>query len=283
MRLALLLATALIATGCASLPPTTRDTSTPEGQALLDTAAAAHGWNRYLSLRDINFRHEGRWFDLVSRLQPVLVDRGYRVMAEERILVGARESAKSYRGGVGPKHAYRNPGELNLFYNGQAEANPEKRDAAALVLDVYRLFMLGPLFLKEQGAVVEAIGTDTLDGKPVDLLLARIRPGFGFAAEDRVVAYIGRDDRLLRRVRFSIDGLASTRGAVIEVDHFDYIERDGLRFPSRWFERVKRPVLVDAREWRLTGLDLDRGWARADIRGPELQGRAAAPAAELQR
>lgn len=283
MRIALLFATLLMISGCASLPPATRDTSTAEGQALLDASAAAHGWNRYRNLRDINFRHEGHWYNLVSRLQPVLVDRDYRVMAEERILVGVRESAKAYSGGVGPKHSYRNPGEQQLFYNGQAETNSEKREAAALVLDVYRLFMLGPLFLKEQGAVVDAIGTDMLDGTPVDLLLARVRPGFGFSPEDRVVAYIGRDDRLLRRIRFSIEGLASTRGAVIEVDYFNYIEREGVRFASRWFERVKRPVLVDAREWWLTGLDLDRGWSRSDIRGPQLSGRAAAPAAPLPR
>ena len=281
-RSLLALLAAAVSAGCVSLPAANHNASTVAGQALLDAAARAHGWESYRTLKDISLRHEGQWFDLVARMQPVLVDRDYRVRAEERILVGQRESAKSYSGGVGPKHAYRNPDELALFYNGKPEPSAEKRDAAALVLDVYLLFLLGPLFLKEQDAIVDAVGTDRVDGVPVDVLVARMRPGFGFAPEDKVVAYIGRDDRLVRRIRFSIEGLASTRGAVIEVDYFDYIERDGVRFPTRWFERVKRPVLISARDWRMTGLDLDRGFSRSDIKGPQLLGAAAAPAISLK-
>lgn len=283
MRSLVILFSTLLCSACASLPQPKAEQSTDDGRALLAASAHAHGWDRYRQLNDINLRHEGKWFDLVSRLQPVLVDRDYRVIAEERILVGRRESAMSYSGGRGPKYSYRNPEELELYYHGNPESDTQKRNAAALVLDAYRLFLLGPLYLTEHNAIVERAGEDTVDGQPVDLLLARLRPGFGFSPEDRVLAYIGREDRLVKRIRFSIEGLASTRGAVIEVDYFGYIERDGVKFPTRWIERVKRPVPVSAREWWMTGLDLDRGYDRDAIRGSQLSGVAARPADPLTR
>lgn len=279
--LPLLAFAALLLSGCASLPPMSVERSTPEGEALLDAAADAHGWPAYRKLNDINLRHEGRWLGIAARVQPVLIDPQYRVMAEERILVGQRSSAKSYSGGKGPKHAFRDPATLGLWYDGQPETNAEKREAAALVLDGYRLFLLGPLFLKEQGAVVERAGEGRVDGRPCDWLLARLRPGFGFAPEDRVQACVDREHRRFLRVRMSIDGLASTRGAVVEVDYFDYLGRGGVQFPTRWFERVKRPILIDVREWRMTGLDLDRGYGREAIAGPALKGAAARPATAL--
>lgn len=271
----------LILTGCASLPPAKVEQSTPDGRALLEASARAHGWEAYRRLNDINLRHEGRWYSIAARVQPVLIDRSYRVTAEERILVGRRSSAKSYSGGAGAKYAYRDPSTLGLWYDGRAETASEKRDAAALVLDGYRLFLLGPLYLMEASAVVERAGEDTVDGEPCDLLLARLRPGFGFAAEDRVLACIGRDDRRFKRIRFSIEGLASTQGAVVEVDYFDYFEQGGVQFPRRLFERVKRPIAVPVREWWLTGLDLDRGYGADAIRGPALAGDAARPATPL--
>lgn len=281
MRSLVILLSAALCSACVSLPLPVAEHSTNEGRALLEASARAHGWDSYRKLNDINLRHEGTWFNLVSRLQPVLVDRDYRVIAEERILVGRRESAMSNSGGIGPKFSYRNPDELVLYYDGRAESNKDKRDAAAVVLDAYRLFLLGPLFLTEHNAIVERAGEDTVDGQPVDLLLARVRPGFGFSPEDRVLAYIGREDRLFKRIRFSIEGLASTRGAVIEVDYFDYIESEGVKFPTRWFERVKRPVPISAHEWHITGLDLNRGYDRNAIRGPQLNGTAARPANPL--
>jgi hypothetical protein len=271
----------LVLAGCASLPPSTVEQSTADGRALLEASARAHGWEAYRKLNDINLRHEGRWYSIAARVQPVLIDRAYRVTAEERILVGRRSSAKSYSGGAGGKYAYRDPDTLGLWYDGRTETVSEKRDAAALVLDGYRLFLLGPLFLMEQGAVVERAGEDVVDGEPCDLLLARLRPGFGFAAEDRVLACIGRTDRRFKRIRFSIEGLASTRGAVVEVDYFDYFEQGGVQFPRRLFERVKRPIAVPVREWWLTGLDLNRGYGAEAIRGPALAGGALRPAASL--
>ena len=74
-----------------------------------------------------------------------------------------------------------------------------------------------------------------MDGQECDWLPA---PGVGLTSEDRILASVsGKDGRFLR-IRFSIEGVDSARGAVTEVDYFDYIERNRLVVSHR-----KRPAL----------------------------------------
>jgi hypothetical protein len=279
-----LAAAAVLLAGCANLPTPTARSSTPAGTALLEAAAAAHGWDAYTRSHDINLRHEGRWREPIARVQPVLVDVEFRATAEERIVVGARTSAKSYSGGAGGvKLATRTPTHVDVWVNGSIEDNAEKRAAAALVLDAYRLFWLGPLFLKEQGAVVEVLGPGRVGGAECDWLLARLAPGFGFAAEDRVMACVGRSDRRFVQLRLSVDGLASTRGAVVEVDLHDYVVVQGVALPTQLRERVLRPLPLPVRDWWLVGADLGRGYAIEDLAGPVWPAAVAAPARTLPR
>jgi hypothetical protein len=280
----LLIAVAALLAGCASLPTPTARSSTPEGAALLEAAAKAHGWDAYTRARDINLRHDGRWYEAIARVQPVLVDVDFRATAEERIVVGARASAKSYSGGRGgAKLASRTTASVEVWVNGERENNVEKRAAAALVLDAYRLFWLGPLFLKEQGAVVEALGPGRVRGAECDWLLARLAPGFGFAEEDRVMACVDRSDRRFVQLRLSVGGLASTRGAVVEVDLDDYIVVQGVALPTRLSERVVRPLPLPVRDWWLVGADVGRGYAVEALAGPVWPAMVAAPAQALPR
>lgn len=270
--------------GCASLPTPTARESTADGRALLEAAATAHGWAAYQRAGDLSLRHEGRWYDAIARVQPVLVDRDFRATAEERIIVGARASAKRYSGGPGgTKLVRRTPGRVEVWVNGTLDDNAEKRAAAALVLDAYRLFWLGPLFLREQGAIVETAGSGAANGIACDWLLARLAPGFGFAAEDRVLACVGRTDRRFVRLRLSVDGLASTRGAVVEVDLADYVVVDGIALPTRLTERVLRPLPLPVRDWWLVGADTGRGYGVDALAGPAWPPAVAAPARTLPR
>jgi hypothetical protein len=279
-----LVALTAVLAGCSSLPTPTARQSTADGAALLDAAAAAHGWDAYRRARDINLRHEGRWYDAIARVQPVLVDRDFRATAEERIVVGARTSAKSYSGGAGGmKLALRTPASIDVWVNGALQTDAEKRAAAALVLDAYRLFWLGPLFLKEQDAVVEVFGPGRVRDTDCDWLLARLTPGFGLADEDRVMACVGRSDRPFMQLRLSVDGLASTRGAVVEVDLNDYVTVQGVALPTRLTERVVRPLPLPVRDWWLVGADLDRGYAVEALAGPIWPPAVAAPARPLSR
>lgn len=258
----------------------TRD-STKDGERLLAEAAEAHGRFAFAQLNDINVAYDGEWFERVASLQRVLVDRDFRKSSEERYLPRAKIAAQTHRGPGGVKQVARLPGTIQVWYNGALNRDRERNDAAQLVVDAYQLFLLGPLFLQDRNTVVETAGVALIDNQPHDLLLATITPGFGVAAIDRVLAYVSRRDRTFARVRISLGGLRSTRSAAVEVDMADYVDRLGVRFPTRFFERVTFPVRLDAHRWQVTGLDVNRGYGATDIQGETFTWLAAAPAKAL--
>ena len=106
-------------------------------------------------------------------------------------------------------------------------------------------------------------------------------PGLGRVAADRVALCIDRNDGIMRRVRFTLEGLASTRGAVAEVDTFDHERRFGVLWPMRSFERLVHPLPLAVHDWHVTGLDVNRGYAVQALAGPVFTGAAAAPALPL--
>lgn len=266
---------------CASLPQATGEQSSAEGQALLEASANAHGWEAYRKLKDINVSYEGQWFSLVKRLQPVLVDDQFRGSSEERMIRASRFIGQTHKGPGGLKQVSRSVSHVDIWYNGQSDSNTEKRAAAALVTEGYRLFLLGPMYLLERQAVVELAGTETINGIECDRLLARLRPGLGFSREDTVLMWIGKSDRIARRVWFSLEGMASTQGAVAEVEMFDFQNLSGVNWPTRFFEKIHRPFVLDVHRWQLVGLDVDRGYSREDISGTEFVGLAARLATAL--
>jgi hypothetical protein len=276
---------AVFGVGCASFPHSTIDRSTPAGDALLAAAARAHGIDTYRALNDINVSYAGEWFGFVQRLQPALVDSAFRGRSEERILVRERSIAQTHTGPKGVKQVWApaNNQDIRVLYNDALERDAEKRAAASLVTDGYRLFLLGPIFLAERNAIVEALGTEIVNGVRCDVLDARIRPGIGWSSEERIKLWVGAEDRLARRIWLSVEGLPSTRGAIAEVDLFDYIEHAGMRWPTRFFERLLRPLPIDIHDWRLTGLDVDRRYGSEQISGPSFTDSAAIPARRIHR
>jgi hypothetical protein len=85
----------------------------------------------------------------------------------------------------------------------------------------------------------------------------------------------------MRRVRFTLEGFAGTRGAVAEVDTYDHQSRFGVVWPMRSYERVLHPVALPAHDWRITGLDVNRGYDGEALSGPRFIGAAEAVAAPL--
>ncbi len=274
---------ALLLAGCATgLPPKQHSGISAEAMSLLEASAQAHGKDAFSRLRDINVSYDGRWYALVTRIQAVLTDKEFRVSSEERILLAGNRVGQAHRGPGGRKQVAREADSVTVWYNGSADSDPERNAAAALVADGYRMFLLGPLFFLSGTADLELAGTDTVEGRRCDLLLATRRPGHGLSQEDRYLLFIDREDRLLRRIRFSMEGLESTRGAVVEVDFFDHVSVGGVRWPTRYFERIRKPIpLLPVHRWQLTGIDLNRGWNATDIAGPTFTGAAAAPAQPL--
>lgn len=196
-------------------------------------------------------------------------------------------SAQAYTGPRGRKQVNwrrgdgSRPGEVKVWFNGQESESPAARQAAALVAEGYGLFLLGPLWLAERGLPVQRAGTERVEGRLCDVVHVWMSPGLGLVASDRVAVCIDRADALTRRVRFTLEGFPGTAGAVAEVDTYDHERRFGVLWPMRSFERVVHPIALPAHDWRITGLDVNRGYAPAALAGPELRGAAAAPAAPV--
>ena len=277
-----------------SLPPLAATATTPEAAALLRKSADAHGMKVFDKLRDVNVSYAGEWHKLVAKVQPKLVDAGFRGGSQERLLLREGLVAQAHTGPSGNKHVVRHivpkdRGTVQVWFNGE-EAHDDRRDAAALVVDGYSLFLFGPMLIQryvDQGrSLVMALapGEKVVQEKGefmCDVLRIRIQPGLGFSDADQLALYIDRDEHILRRIRFTLEGLESTRGALAEVDTMQYITAHGIRWPTRFHEKLLRPAPLQVHDWRLTGLDVDRRLDLADVSGSEFSGKASRPATPL--
>jgi hypothetical protein len=278
-------------TGCGTPLPLTQTPSRPAGDAerLLLRSAEAHGLAAYRSVRDISVRYEGEWRPLIDKVQPVLVDKRYRERSEERLIPRSGVVAQAYQGPAGRKHVAwqrgdgtsAQPGRVGVWFDGLASADSEVLSAAALVAEGYGLFLLGPLWVVDRGMAVQAGGVEAVDGRACDVVEVWLRPGLGLAPLDRIALCIDRQTSLTRRIRFTLEGFAGTRGAVAEVDTFEHASRFGMVWPMRSYERVIHPLPLPAHDWRITGLDVNRGYDAAALAGPAFTGAAAAPAGAL--
>ncbi|MDP3615795.1 MAG: hypothetical protein Q8R98_28475, partial [Rubrivivax sp.] len=233
--------------------------------------------------------YDGRWRPLINAVQPEVVDAGYRGSSQERLLPAAGVVAQAYTGPQGRKQVFwrrgdgsaARPGELGLWYGGQASTDPARRSASALVAECYGLFLLGPLWLVDRGLPLQMAGSERVDGRLCDVVNVWMSPGLGQVASDRVSLCIGRDDGITRRLRFTLEGFAGTRGAVAEVDTFDHQRRFGVLWPMRSYEEVVHPLRLPAHDWHVTGLDVNRGYGVDALQGPDFTGAALAPAAPV--
>ena len=294
MLASLALPTLPLLPGCAApLPVSMSPATTPAARALLGESAAAHGLAALAQLNDVNLRYVGEWRPLIGQLQPALADPGFRGGSEERLLLHEGLVAQAHSGPSGRKQVLRRPGtapgsqgDVRAWFNGEEARDDERRQAAALVVDGYSLFLLGPMLLAqrwsaERSMVMELAGIERVNEHECDVLRVRLAPGFGFAASEQLALFIDRKERLMRRVRFTLDGLASTAGAIAEVETFDHVTLHGVRWPTRFYERLLRPLPLPVHDWRLTGLDVNRGLDVADVSGPAFTGKALAPATVL--
>ena len=291
------LASAAWLSACASSPwpDIAAGAGSSSARARLQESADAHGLAAWRGLRDINVSYRGGWRSLVKQRQPVLVDAGYRAGSQERLLPGAGLLAQDHRGDAGHKQVLRRQagrggpggpgpatGDVTVWLNGSVSTDRDVRDAAALVADGYSLFLAGPMALAGFAGPVNWGPPETLHGQRCDQLLLDLVPGLGFAAGDRLALFIDREPGLLRRLRLSLDGLRSTVGAVAEVDFFDHLSQHGVQWPRRFAERQRLPVPdLPVHDWRLTGLDVNRGYGPDAVSGAQFGGAAAAPARPL--
>lgn len=226
-------------------------------RAVLEASADATGdpWKTY---RKVTVGYDGEWTGVVKRLQPDLVDAAFRKSSTEVYDTRRETVDQLHTGPGGRKSVERTRSDVVVAYNGERIGKESRRDASALVADAYTAFLFGPSWLLRKGESLERVGPQTVEGEICDGVQGKLRPGFGFSEEDRFIAWIGRESRLLRRLQFTIDGLASTRGADVGVTFLDHWKAsDGSVWPGRFVEWVHRPVYVKAHDWRLESLEVD--------------------------
>ncbi len=258
--------------------------------ARLRESAQAHGLDAYRALGDVNVAYAGQWRPLIDRIQPEVVDIGFRGGSQERLMPRAGIVAQAYAGPRGRKQVVwqrgdegptDRPGTVAVWFNGVRSDDAAAQDAAALVAECYGLFLFGPLWLVDRGLQVRNAGTERVDGRLCDVVDVWMVPGLGRSALDRVALCIDRGDGLVHRMRFTLEGFANTRGAVAETDTFEHARHFGIVWPMRSHERVVHPIALPAHDWRIVGLDVNRGYPAADLRGASFGGAAAAPARAL--
>lgn len=272
------------AAGCSTpLPLVDAPPTDVDAERVLKESAEAHGLQAYQQLVDINVAYAGEWRPLIGRIQPEVTDTGFRGSSQERIMPKAGAIGQSYRGDRGRKQvAWRRGngsaddlGTVSVWFNGARSTETAALQAAALVAEGYGLFLMGPLWLVGRGHPARLIGTERVDGRLCDVVELWVSPGLGRARSDRVALCVDRVNRLTRRMRFTLEGFVNTQGAVAEVDTFDHQNHFGVTWPMRSFERVVHPIALPAHDWRITGLDVNRGYPVETIMGPEFTGGAA--------
>jgi hypothetical protein len=283
---ALLIGLLSLLAACSSMPTPQYSKTQADARTLLDQSQAAHGKAAFLAIRDLSVAYDGKWFELVTRIQPVLTDKTFRKTSEERMLFGDNLIAQMHTGDAGKKMVLRD-GSLplseraSIWFNQQPDTNRDKISAAHLVVEAYQLFLY-PAFYVERATHLERVGTGSVGGRDCELLLAVMRPGIGNSAEDRVVLYIDAQDKLVRRVRLTLEGLDSTKGAIVDVDHDKFVEFAGVIWPTHFYEALVAPFPgLPAHDFSLRGLDINRGLTKADFANAQFSERAAKPAVPI--
>lgn len=260
MRLVLPALAAGLLASCSTLPvpgPAAGPPPSGEAAALLRESARRHGdpWQKH---RRVEVGYDGEWSAIATRLQPVLTDPDFRKSSLETYQPRLARVHQTHRGPGGIKVVLRQRPSTEVRYNGTPAGDPEVLDSAALVADAYTAFLFGSSWLAAQGRDLRGLGEGELDGEICQQVAGRLSPGFGAAGEDHFIAWIGRDSRLLRRLQFSLNGLASTRGADVDVVFSEHWQAPGgTVWPGRFVERIQRPLRAKAHEWTMTSLQID--------------------------
>lgn len=280
LKLLTLVALALL-TACSSIPVFKGRSSEPEALALLEQSQQAHGKAAFAAIKDISVSYTGKWSYLITRIQPAITDTAFRDTSEERMLLKDTLLAQIHSASGGKKTVIRNKGTSSIWYNQKPHASPEQIAASSLVIEAYQLFLY-PAFYVQRAALLERAGTSVVNGRDCDVLLAVLRPGIGNSPEDRVLLSIDKQDKLVRRVWFTLEGTETTKGAVVSVAHDSFVEVGGVKWPTHFYESIVNPFPgLPAHDFSLTGIDLNRGLSVADFADGKFSERASKPASSL--
>lgn len=252
-----------------------------DGPAVLARSVAAHGGDLRTRSGDLNYASDGRWESLIQRIQPVVTDAGYRVTSETRYAPAQGLHVIRSQGPTGTKQVVRRPGSIEVYRDGVRATDTETLQAAAMTTDAFELFHFGPSFLAARATQVTRMADADEAGQRYQRVRVQIAPGFGEAANDTVIAWFDARTHLLHRVHLTLNGFPTTQGAHVDTTMTGYRALDGVMLPTRFHERVRGPLRIDAHTWWVTGLDADRGWQASDVADGTFNGAAARSADTL--
>ncbi len=200
--------------------------------------------------------YQGHWGLLVNGLQPALVDASFRRASTERIDLVHPRIAQLFKGPGGTKEVVRNGSGILVRFNGIESTDKEKREAAAIVADAYRMFVTGPIFVQEHAKDLRLSGHRSIGGKDCVVISGTLRPGLGFAPQDDLSIFVDQQTGYIRRYRFSVNGLASTQGVVVDVTCEEFQKEGPVVLPRHFVEWIRQPFTLLAHRWKVIGLDV---------------------------
>jgi hypothetical protein len=289
-----LAAASLFLTACGSMPLPKGNSSQPEAIALLEQAQQAHGKAAFAAVKDVSVSYTGTWFTAITKIQPEITDVAFRQTSEERMLMADGLIAQIHSGPGGSKTVVEDSkdtlrgqnngkynGTLSIWYNQVPHTGAPQIAASHIVLHAYQLFLY-PAFYVQRASLLELAGSDVVNGRPCDKLLAVLRPGIGNSAEDRVQLCIDRQDKRVRSTWLTLEGSEPSKGAVVSVVYDKFVEVGGVVWPAHFYETVVSPLAgLPAHDFSLSGIDINRGLTRADFADGQFLNKAAEPAAAL--
>jgi hypothetical protein len=252
-----------ILASCSSLPapianPAEESQFDPDALALLRASSQKSG-NPWQKLRRVSVQYDGEWTAIAKRVQPILVDAGFRKSSTETYFPREGKVIQIHRGPDGEKSVTRLPGSIKVQRNGAPDTEAEPSAAAALVADAYTVFTFGSSVLLDRGSGWRVLGQRELAGERCTLISGTMSPGFGISKSDGVIAWIGDRSKHLLRIQLTLEGLESTAGADVDVTFGDFQPGPhGTEWPRHFVERVRRPFDVKAHEWRMISLKVSR-------------------------
>jgi hypothetical protein len=258
--LSLALATVALLASCSTLPvpgPAAGQGGGGEASEIIRRSSTVHGdpWKKYVS---VQVSYDGEWSTIATKVQPVITDPGFRKSSVEIYQPRLGSVRQTHSGSMGIKEVLRQRPKSIVKFNGVRSTDREVADAAALVADAYTVFLFGTSWLAENGRDLRLLDERALNGELCQLVCGKLAPGLGNSAEDYFIVWIGKESGLMKRFQFSLNGMDSTRGADVDVVFSEHWKAaDGSVWPSRFIERIQRPIPVQAHDWRMTSLRLD--------------------------
>jgi len=253
MRLFVSCVISLLITGCAQTFPRPDKTCCADGLTgndIFERTFSAHGGAHLEDLKNLSVDVDGDWKYLITRIQPLVTDSGYRVRSREVIFPPYQAYHASFDGPSGNKWVLRTPSSTEVYYNGIRSSDENDLLSTALTADSFYIFTLGPMGLPQLAGKFFRLEDATEGGREFYRIYAQMTPGIGESERDEIVLWVDPETWLTSRVHITLEGYVTTKGAHVDVTFNDYAKLGDFVFPSAFFERVLGPIKIDAHEWR---------------------------------